>query len=68
MEIRIDIDKKLLHAASQQERQDFQTALFCAASRATSDYSAKVDFSDKMHWVIQVPDEHAGAVQKLLNT
>jgi len=52
MEIRIDIDKKLLHAATQQERQDFQTALFCAASTATADYGAEVDFSDTMHWII----------------
>lgn len=60
MEIRIDIDEKLLHAASPQERQEFQTALFCAASEATSRLGAKVDFSDPLHWVITHDDGGEG--------
>jgi hypothetical protein len=67
MEIKVDIDERLLHAASLNERQEFQTALFLAASRATTDFGAKVNFSDPLHWVIDVPDAHVAAVNKLLN-
>jgi hypothetical protein len=64
--IQIDIDPEKQMAATQQERQDFLTALFCAASKATADYGAKVDFSDPRHWVIDVPDNLEPQVRKLL--
>lgn len=67
MEIKIDIDKAKLQLASDSERQNFQTALFCAASQATADFGASVDFSDPLHWIITVPDQYAEQTRKLLN-
>lgn len=66
MEIRIDIDAEKQKAATQQERDDFLAALFCAASTATADYGARVDFSDAHHWVISFPDEYEPLVSALL--
>ena len=43
MEIRIDIDAEKRKAATQAERDEFLTGLFCAASKATADYRAHVD-------------------------
>jgi hypothetical protein len=66
IEIRVDVDPDKLHAATPQERQEFQTWLFNAASIATSDYGAKVDFSDVHHWIISVPDDVEHNVRRLL--
>jgi len=68
MEIRIDIDAEKQKAATQEERQEFLTALFSVASRATADYGAQVDFSDTHHWVISFPDEYAPQVSVLFTT
>lgn len=68
MEIRIDIDAEKQKAATQQERDEFLTGLFCAASKATSDYGAQVDFSDPHHWVITFPDEFEPAVSSLFGS
>lgn len=66
MEIRIDIDAEKQKAATQDERQEFLTALFTVASQATADYGAHVDFSDAHHWVITFPDEYEPQVSALL--
>lgn len=66
MEIKVDIDGKLLHAASPAERQEFQSVLFCAASRVTTEYRGTVDFSDPHHWIFTVPDAYANFTRELL--
>lgn len=65
MEIRIDIDGEKQKAATQQERQDFLTALLTVASKATAGYGAQVDFSDAHHWLITFPDEYQPEVSAL---
>lgn len=65
MEIRIDIDAEKQKAATQQERQDFLTALFFTASKASADYGAQVDFSDSHHWIITFQDEYEPQVSAL---
>lgn len=65
MQMRIDIDAEKQKAATQDERQEFLTALFSAASVATADYGAHVDFSDSHHWVITFPDEYEPRVSAL---
>lgn len=65
MQITIDIDKEKQKVATQNERDQFLTALFCACSTATADYGAQVDFSDSHHWIITFPDEYEPVVSAL---
>ena len=65
MKITIDIDGEKQKAATQAERDEFLTALFCACSTATADYGAQVDFSDSHHWIVTFPDEYEPAVSAL---
>lgn len=67
VEIRVDVDPEKLKAATQDERQEFITALFCAASKATTEYGADVDFSDAHHWIITMPEQHESKVRALLS-